>query len=275
MKLIETKLPQSKTGINLILSAVLSLLAISSVIAADLSPDINQDRKETSPIDGEWELSLTEAGKDPKGTIFEFPLWMSLKHEGNNPVGIIRFPIMIATDNGPKQEGVSEKALLDPKFDGKKFSFRVEGEENGDFLEMTLDISGENFAGHWKILKSGEGGSVRMLRKQSITSLIQQIRGEWVVILYSEDGIEGDRGVLIVKADGDRLTAKTSFNVDGVKREWALIEPKFDGEAFIFKVDNGEEVLTGKLLPKPDQFEGPWKASRSGVSGKMKLIRKK
>jgi hypothetical protein len=275
MKPIETKLPLSKTGINLILSAILSLLALSSVIAADLSLDIQQERRASSPIDGDWELFLTEDGKDPKGSVFEFPLGMSLKHEGNNPIGIIRFPIMVATNNGPKPEGVSEKALLDPKFDGKKFTFRVEGDEKGEFLEMTLGLSGENFVGRWKILNSNDGGSVRMLRKQSITSRNEQIKGEWVVILYSEDGIEGDRGVLIVKADGDRLTAKTTFKVDGVKREWALINPKFDGEAFLFKVDNGEEVLTGNLLPKNDQFEGPWKASRSGVSGKMKLIRKK
>jgi hypothetical protein len=200
---------------------------------------------------------------------------MSLKHEGKNPVGSIRFPIMIATDTGPKEEGFSDKVMLDPKFDGLKLSFRVEGDEKGEFLEMTLELNGGNFAGRWKIVNSDEGGSVRMSRKYgSNASLREQIIGEWVVILYSDDGIEGDRGVLIVKAEGDQLSAKTIFSIDGEKKEWKLIDPKFDGETFIFKVDNGEELLTADPKLKNGQFEGPWKAVRSGVSGKMKLIRK-
>jgi len=258
------------------LAVFLWLFSVSTAVAAGFSLNIAQSGKETSPIDGEWELFLSEDGKDPKGTIFEFPLGMSLKLEGKDPVGSIRYPIIIETDNGLKQEGFLEKVLLDPKFDGRKLTFRIEGDEKDELLEMTLELRGENFIGRWKILNGDEGGSVKMLRKQSVKiSLNEQIIGEWVVVLLSDDGREGDRGLLIVKADGDRLSAKTIFSIDGEKKEWTLIEPKFEGETFIFKVDNGEEVLTANLNLKIGQFEGPWKASRSGVSGKMRLIRKK
>ncbi|MCI0661334.1 MAG: hypothetical protein L0220_09700 [Acidobacteria bacterium] len=266
----------SKTRITLLLTAFFSLLTLSTTVTAVYSLNNSQGGKEASLIEGEWEITMTEEGKDPKGSFFEFPFPMSLRLEGKNPVGSIRFPNIVMTDNGPKQEGVTEKVLLDAKFDGRMISFRIEGDEKDEFLEMILELSGVNFIGRWKILNSDEGGSARMSRKPSSkTSPREQIIGEWVVILYADDGTEGDRGTLIVKADGDRLTAKTIFNIDGQKKEWKLIDPKFEGETFLFKVDNGEEVLTGTPKLNIDHFEGPWKASRSGVSGKMKLIRKK
>jgi hypothetical protein len=77
---------------------------------------------------------------------------------------------------------------------------------------------------------------------------------------------------MIVKADGDRLTGKVMFNTD---KEWVLIEPKFDGETFTFKVDNGEELLAADLKLKNDQFEGSFKSSISDISGRLKLVRKK
>jgi hypothetical protein len=54
-----------------------------------------------------------------------------------------------------------------------------------------------------------------------------------------------------------------------------LIEPKFDGETFTFKVDNGEELLAATLKLKNDQFEGSFKGSISDISGRLKLVRKK
>jgi len=266
----------NKKKIPFLLSAILSLLIVSTSIAAVYPLHNSQRGKEASLIAGEWEITMTEEGKDPKGSFFEFPFPMSLRLEGKTPVGSIRFPNIVMTDNGPKQEGVSEKVLIDARFDGQMLSFRIEGDEKDEFLEMTLELSGENFIGRWKILNGDEGGSARMSRKPaSNTSLQEQIIGEWVVILYADDGTEGDRGTLIVKADGNRLSAKTIFIIDGDKKEWKLIDPKFEGDTFIFKVDNGEEVLTGTPKLNVDHFEGPWKASRSGVSGKMKLIRKK
>lgn len=124
---------------------------------------------------------------------------------------------------------------------------------------------------------SGAGGGARTARKQSGNMSLEKIVGEWVVIVTSSDGTEpeGGRSALIVKADGDRLTAKVIFKTDGEQKEWVLIEPKFDGETFIFKADNGEEILVGDLKLKNDQFEGTWKGPISGLSGRMKLVRKK
>jgi hypothetical protein len=97
------------------------------------------------------------------------------------------------------------------------------------------------------------------------------------VIVTSNDGTEPENGrsALIVKADGDRLTAKVIIKTDGEQKEWVLIEPKFDGETFSFKADNTEEILVGTLKLKNDQFEGSWQGPISGLSGRMKLVRKK
>jgi hypothetical protein len=114
-------------------------------------------------------------------------------------------------------------------------------------------------------------------RKQSGNKSLEKIVGAWVLIVTSNDGTEPENGrsELIVKADGDRLTAKAILDNNGEKKEWVLIEPKFDGETFSFKADNTEEMLEGNLKLKNDQFEGSWHGPISGLSGKMKLVRKK
>jgi hypothetical protein len=120
---------------------------------------------------------------------------------------------------------------------------------------------------------SGAGGGARTARKQSGNTSLEKIVGEWVVIVTSSDGTEpeGGRAPLIVEADGNRLSGKVILKTDGEPKEWVLIEPKFDGETFTFKVDNGEELLAADLKLKNDQFEGTW----SGLSGGLKLVRKK
>jgi beta-lactamase regulating signal transducer with metallopeptidase domain len=123
----------------------------------------------------------------------------------------------------------------------------------------------------------GAGAGARTAREQSGNKSLEKILGEWVVIVTSNDGTEPENGrsELIVKADGDRLTAKVIIKTDGEKKEWVLIEPKFDGETFSFKADNTEEILVGDLKLKNDQFEGSWRGPISGLSGRMKLVRKK
>jgi bla regulator protein blaR1 len=124
---------------------------------------------------------------------------------------------------------------------------------------------------------SSSDAGVRTAREQSGNASLEKILGEWVLIVTSNDGTEPENGrsELIVKADGDRLTAKVIIKTDGEKKEWVLIEPKFDGETFSFKADNTEEILVGDLKLKNDQFEGSWRGPISGLSGRMKLVRKK
>ena len=111
------------------------------------------------------------------------------------------------------------------------------------------------------IAQDGNSSSgARTARKQSGNTSLEKIVGEWVMITTSSDGTEG-RSELIVKADGDLLTAKVIFKTDGEQKEWVLIEPKFDGETFTFKADNTEELLAGDLKLKNDQFEGSWHPS--------------
>src|SRR5262245_3744796 len=123
----------------------------------------------------------------------------------------------------------------------------------------------------------GAGPGVRTAREQSGNTSLEKIVGEWVVIVTTSDGTEPENGrsELIVKADGDRLTAKVIIKTDGEKKEWVLMEPKFDGETFSFKADNTEEILVGNLKLMNDQFEGSFRGQISGISGRMKLVRKK
>ena len=123
----------------------------------------------------------------------------------------------------------------------------------------------------------GAGAGARTTLKQNGNTSLEKIVGEWVVIVTSSDGTEpeGGRTPLIVKANEDRLTGKVILNNAGEKKDWVLIEPKFDGETFIFKVDNGEELLAATLKLKNDQFEGTYQGSISGISGRIKLVRKK
>jgi hypothetical protein len=128
------------------------------------------------------------------------------------------------------------------------------------------------------IAQDGNSSSgARTVRKQSGNTSLEKIVGEWVVIVTSSDGTEpeGGRSPLIVEADGDQLTGKVILKEDGGQKYWVLIEPKFDGETFTFKVDNTEELLAAELKLKNDQFEGTWQASISGLSGRLKLVRKK
>jgi len=120
------------------------------------------------------------------------------------------------------------------------------------------------------------GGGARTARKQSGNTSLEKVVGEWVVIVTSNDGTEPENGrsEMIVKADGDRLTGKVMLNNAGEKKDWVLIEPKFDGETFSFKVDNTEELLAAILKLKNDQFEGTFQGSISGISGRIKLVRK-
>ena len=123
----------------------------------------------------------------------------------------------------------------------------------------------------------GAGAGVRTAREQSGNTSLEKVVGEWVVIVTSSDGTEpeGGRSPMIVKANEARLTGKVILNNAGEKKDWVLIEPKFDGETFTFKVDNGEELLAATLKLKNDQFEGTFQGSISGISGRIKLVRKK
>jgi beta-lactamase regulating signal transducer with metallopeptidase domain len=127
------------------------------------------------------------------------------------------------------------------------------------------------------ISNRGAVAGSRTALKQSGNASLEKVVGEWVVIVTSSDGTEpeGGRAPLIVEADGNRLSGKVILKSDSEQKVWVLIEPKFDGETFTFKVDNGEELLAADLKLKNDQFEGTWKGESSRLNGGVKLVRKK
>jgi beta-lactamase regulating signal transducer with metallopeptidase domain len=280
MKLVEQPPRLSKFGKTVLLVAVLSLLTASSAVAAIYSLSIKQRAEATNPMDGDWELFLTQDGREIKGSVLARPLGLYLKFEGKRPVGSIWFPTISGVEEGLKQaidqQGLmyGEQGLLDPSFDGRRLSFRVDSNSNGrgDLIEMALELSGENLTGRWNALSGGESGSIRGVRTQSVETLIT---GAWVVSLLANNGTE-TRGELIV--DGHRGSGKPIFNIAGANKEWMIVETQVDKdrETYSFQVFNGEQTFKATLKLTNDQFEGPWKEMRAGgASGRIKLTRKK
>jgi bla regulator protein blaR1 len=143
-------------------------------------------------------------------------------------------------------------------------------------LVLSLAAASTAFATVFSINIARDGNSsvgARTALRQIGNKSIEKIIGEWAVTVTSSDGTETGDSDVILKADGDRLTGKVVFKTDG--KEWAMIDPKFDGETFIFKVDNGDEILTADLKLTNGQFGGTLQGSISGLSGKIKLARKK
>jgi bla regulator protein blaR1 len=278
MKLIERKPSLSKFGKTALMVAVLSLLTASSAVAAIYSLSIEQRAEAANPMDGDWELFLTQDGREIKGSVFSLPMPLYLKIEGQRPIGNIGFPAISGVGAGLKQAIDQVDIILgihglrNPSFDGRLLSFRFDSNGKGDLIEMTLELTGENLVGHWKALSGGESGSIRGVRTQSFETWIT---GAWMVSLMSSDGTE-TRGELIV--DGHRQVVKPIFNIAGVKKEWRLVETQVgkDREAYSFQVFNGEQTFKAELRLTNDQFEGSWKEMRAGgASGRIKLIRKK
>jgi hypothetical protein len=269
MKLIERKPSLSKFGKTALMVAVLSLLTASSAVAAIYSLSIEPRAEAANPMDGDWELFLTEDGREIK-----LPMPLYLKIEGKRPIGNIGFPVGAglkqAIDQGDITLGIHD--LRNPSFDGRLLSFRFDNNGKGDLIEMTLELTGENLVGRWKAMSGGESGSIRGVRTQSFETWIT---GAWMVSLMSSDGTE-TRGELIV--DGHRQVVKPIFNIAGVNKEWKLIETHIsnDRETYSFLVFNGKQTFKAELKLTNDQFEGSWKERRAGgASGRIKLIRKK
>lgn len=272
MKLIEPRL-QKRTSIALLLTAVFMML-LSSALAAVCA--LNVEQSGAQALAGEWEMYMRENGRDPKGTMFEFPVGLRLQVVDNELRGEVTFPAIQGEGDQLEKVGEGVSPLKKIKFSGNELSFTLESPDQpgGEFLSMKLRKEGETLQGTWEISQLGESGTVKVRRKPK-ASQIEKIVGEWTV--FAGDGAKSadELPTLIVKAEGNKLTAKTVFNLRGEKKEWVLIDPKFDGETFLFKADNGEEILEGKLKWMGDHFEGPWKGSQSGASGTMKLVRKR
>jgi bla regulator protein blaR1 len=277
MKLVERNPRISKFGKAVLLFTVVSLLTASSAVAAIYSLSIEQRAEATNPMDGDWELFLTQDGREIKGSVLARPLRLYLKVGGKRPAGSIWFPVISGIEAGLKQEMDPEddlleiKGILETSFDGRQLSFRVDSNGRGDVIEMTLELSGENLTGRWKALSGSESGSISGSRTQSFETWVT---GAWMVSLMSSDGTE-PRGELIV--DGHRGFVKPIFNI-GAKKEWKLLDTQIsnDRETYSFQVFNGEQTFKATLKLTNDQFEGTWKERRAGgASGRIKLVRKK
>ena len=118
---------------------------------------------------------------------------------------------------------------------------------------------------------------------------LSAITGEWYLVV-TQDGKPSDTEIkkhtitLVIKQEDGKLAGKAHIplghkdktEADGNYKpvEWNLIQPSFDGKSFTFQVDNGEEILDGKLNITQDGLEGRWISLKSRLSGTLKMVRK-
>jgi hypothetical protein len=140
------------------LAAALSLMAVSSAVAAVSSLKIKQDGKEQSPqtslnekIIGEWRIVL-DTGKGYQ--------------EGGGSLG----PVLVVEVKGDRLTGkiipphLSEKewALIEPRFEDEKFIIKAE-DNDGGVLEGYVKLTNGQFEGPWKhTVRNGSGASGKM-----------------------------------------------------------------------------------------------------------------
>ncbi|HZS09857.1 MAG TPA: M56 family metallopeptidase [Blastocatellia bacterium] len=166
MKLTDGK-PRIGTRAGIILLAGASLvLTATGIAASSLSLKIAQDQQASAGSDfmvGDWDL-IAINDQNPDEALSKFPFTITLKAEGGKLTGKVIFPVVTASDDGPKVTGHSERALTDPKFDGRTFTFKV---DNGqEFLIGELKLTDGKFEGRWKASKSEESGTLKMSRKK-------------------------------------------------------------------------------------------------------------
>ena len=142
--------------------------------------------------------------------------------------------------------------------------------KESDFQRATQRIyTGGATSSHVKlsILKNAKAGEM------------SAIDGTWnLAYATDEEGSQRQgRGsiTLVLKSDAGSLTG-TAFVVGkaGEKHQWQLIDPRFNGEIFTFKVDNGEGILVGNLAFKEGSLEGKWMSADGTMTGTLKMSRK-
>ncbi|MBA3438419.1 MAG: M56 family metallopeptidase [Pyrinomonadaceae bacterium] len=290
----ETKRASVRLKRTLLLVATL-VIGVTSVAVAAFSFRIENGASATvneaqNSIVGTWQGTWN--GNFPAMTL-------RIKANGDKLSGTIVFYRSVKTDSGLKVDGqTDELPLIEPSFDGKTLLFKVIRSKSKEAVEFEMKITGNDEAEAWNVGVI-DGNTITVKLKRETVALSSSSRrgqdkssagavprsivvGTWYLHFYGSEGkeAEGPNLTLAVKADGDKLTGTAVTWKEDVpgqgwqKVEWPLVEPRFDGSAFSFKVSNGEEMLAAELKLVGEKFEGEWKSSKTMQSGRMKLIKK-
>jgi hypothetical protein len=116
--------------------------------------------------------------------------------------------------------------------------------------------------------------------------------GQWSLYIWndaeskSDEGENGLPALLAIDFDGAKLSGTATVwpvrhtengrivGDDAKKVVFPLVDPKFDGTTFVFKVFNGEESLVGELKLDGAALEGRWVSSKSNQAGRLRMVRR-
>jgi hypothetical protein len=76
---------------------------------------------------------------------------------------------------------------------------------------------------------------------------------------------------LEIRLDAGKLTGTAILPMQGGEKRWPIVDASFDGRIFSFSVDNGENLLSGKMERKDGKFEGNWVGGEE--SGRLTMTR--
>jgi hypothetical protein len=92
-----------------------------------------------------------------------------------------------------------------------------------------------------------------------------------------EEGAEAGPGAAIrlqISLDADKLTGTAIVPIPGGEKRWPIVDAAFDGKTFTFSVDNGEDLLSGKMeRVDGKKFEGSWVTDNGEEGGRLSMTR--
>lgn len=295
MKLIERKRFNGKRTGKLLAFVAALTLGVTGVAASAFSFHAGRYIKEAadgreSAIVGTWHGNWPQNPKLPA-------LDLTVNSDEGKLSGTIIFYRAVDKEGVLQVAGQVEQPLIDPKFDGTTLSFRTKQSKRPDDIrekafamrlvnDHELQLASDDSKLVFRLLKTegtaNASHSFPTEQTSSASASIGQssIIGTWNLMAFGSNGqeAEGPGIVLKLKMDGDQLAGTAITWKEGAqgwqKVVWPLIEPKFDGNIFSFKVSNSEEILVGEMKLVGDKFEGAWSSSKSKQSGKLRLTRR-
>jgi len=299
MRLIERKRFSGARAGKLLAFAIALVLGATSLAASAFSFQVGRYVKEAlnnreTAIVGTWHANWPQHKELPA-------LDLTVNSDAGKLSGTIIFHWLLYKEGGAPVTGQVETALIDPKFNGTTLSFRTKGKRPDNDQEKAfamklvsdneLQLVSDDSKQVFHLTKNEKSATSTIVSPQttqtnSVPASAAQnlIVGDWNLRAYggasNGEEAEGPGLVLKIKTDGDKLNGtaiswkEAEPKQNWQKVEWPLIEPKFDGNTFTFKVSNGEEILAGELLLVGDKFEGRWNSSKSNQNGRLKLTRR-
>jgi beta-lactamase regulating signal transducer with metallopeptidase domain len=161
MKLLSQSPREASLYTRALAALSILIMALAAFSASSLAFGVGQGTRSTE-ISGFWHLYVLQDGDQSNEGIAAHPITLVITNEDGKLNGKAIIPRVIATNDGPRLVGTVELALLSLKFDGGRFSFKVNNGE--EFLIGEMGVSEDRFEGRWKGSNSKLTGQLKMTR---------------------------------------------------------------------------------------------------------------